>query len=168
MTNSKNRYSNAYLAGLGVGLSLFASYFLLGSGLGASGTTMSLLTEIERLIVPSHVEASKFLMKQERLFEFWMFYLILGVAAGGFISGKLAGRVKLETNRGPNITDRQRWMFALIGGIFFGFGAKLARGCASGLIMTGGASLSVGAWAAMIVWMATAFLVAYFVRRLWI
>ena len=49
-----------------------------------------------------------------------------------------------------------------------GIGAKLARGCTSGQALTGGALLSVGGWAFMIMVFVGAYAMAYFVRRQWI
>ncbi len=165
-------YSSGYIAGLGVGLALFASYLFLGTGLGASGTTNRIIVAIQKFFSPEHVNNNPFLARYGagdlNPLADWVVFLVIGVAIGAFVSGFLANRVKLETNRGPNITDRQRWIYAIIGGILFGFGAKLARGCASGLIMTGGATMSVGAWATMLVWMGTSFLVAQFIRKLWL
>ena len=48
-----------------------------------------------------------------------------------------------------------------------GFGAKLARGCTSGQALNGGATLSVGGWAFMIMVFVGAYGMAYFVRRQW-
>jgi len=48
-----------------------------------------------------------------------------------------------------------------------GIGAVLARGCTSGLALTGGALLSAGAWLFMIAAFAGAYAFAPFVRRAW-
>ena len=56
---------------------------------------------------------------------------------------------------------------ALIGGTFMGYGARMARGCTSGLALSGGAVLSLGAWAFMFAVFAGGYALAYFVRRLW-
>ncbi|MGM0669948.1 MAG: YeeE/YedE thiosulfate transporter family protein, partial [Gemmatimonadota bacterium] len=69
--------------------------------------------------------------------------------------------------KGPRISVRTRWIMALLGGIFMGYGARLARGCTSGQALSGGAVLSVGSWAFMLAVFAGAYALAYFVRRLW-
>ena len=46
--------------------------------------------------------------------------------------------------------DVERVAFALVGGAIMGYGARLARGCTSGLALSGGAVLSVGAWVFML------------------
>jgi hypothetical protein len=48
-----------------------------------------------------------------------------------------------------------------------GVGAVLARGCTSGLALTGGALLGAGAWLFMIAAFAAAYLVAPVARRMW-
>ncbi|MBI3578604.1 MAG: YeeE/YedE family protein, partial [Ignavibacteriales bacterium] len=91
----------------------------------------------------------------------------IGMIVGGLISGALAGRVKRVVDRGPNATERTRFMYALFGGALMGFGSKLARGCTSGQALTGGAVLSVGSWVFMLAVFAGAYAAAYFVRRQW-
>jgi uncharacterized protein len=48
-----------------------------------------------------------------------------------------------------------------------GLGAVLARGCTSGIALTGGALLSVGAWLFMLAAFAGAYLAAPAWRRMW-
>jgi uncharacterized membrane protein YedE/YeeE len=93
--------------------------------------------------------------------------MVFGALGGGFMSGFFNGRLKFETNKGPQITKRQRWLLAFIGGMFMGYGARLARGCTSGQGLSGGAVLSVGSWAFMLAVFAGAYALAYFVRRVW-
>jgi uncharacterized membrane protein YedE/YeeE len=56
---------------------------------------------------------------------------------------------------------------AFAGGAVMGVGARLARGCTSGLGLTGGALLSVGSWLFVMAAFAGAYAAAPFVRRLW-
>ena len=48
-----------------------------------------------------------------------------------------------------------------------GLGARFARGCTSGQALSGGAVLSVGSWAFMIMVFAGAYMLAYPLRKLW-
>jgi len=48
-----------------------------------------------------------------------------------------------------------------------GFAAKLARGCTSGQALSGGALMSVGAWAFMLAVFAGGYAAAWFLRRQW-
>jgi uncharacterized membrane protein YedE/YeeE len=164
-------YTNPYLAGLMLGLVLFASFFLTGNGLGASGGLNRILVFFEDLIVPDHINNTPYLLAMAggdlNPLDSWVVFVTIGVLLGGFTSGWINGRVKVETNRGPNITKRQRWLFAFIGGAFMGYGARLARGCTSGQALSGGAVLSVGSWAFMFAVFGGAYALAYFVRKLW-
>jgi uncharacterized membrane protein YedE/YeeE len=56
---------------------------------------------------------------------------------------------------------------AFVGGTLMGYGARMARGCTSGQALSGGATLSTGSWIFMFAVFAGAYMLAYFVRRLW-
>ncbi|NDJ52177.1 MAG: YeeE/YedE family protein [Chloroflexi bacterium] len=164
-------YINPYLAGILLGLVLFGAFFVTGSGLGASGGLNRLVVFVEDLIIPAHVDRTPYLITMaggdRNPLDSWIVFLTLGTIVGGFASGWLNGRVKLETNKGPNITPQTRWMMAFIGGSVMGFGARLARGCTSGQALSGGAVLSVGSWAFMFAVFGGGYALAYFVRKLW-
>jgi uncharacterized membrane protein YedE/YeeE len=164
-------YANPYFAGLVLGLVLFASFFFTGNGLGASGGLNRILVFFEDLIAPEHVNNTPYLLAMAggdlNPLNSWVVYVTFGVLVGGFVSGWLHGRLKWETNKGPNVTNKQRWLFAFIGGSFMGYGARLARGCTSGQALSGGAVLSVGSWAFMFAVFGGAYALAYFVKKLW-
>jgi hypothetical protein len=164
-------YVNPYLAGLLLGLVLFLSFYITGNGLGASGGLNRFVVYFEDLIVPEHVNRTPYLLEMaggdRNPLDSWVVLVAVGTVIGGFASGWVNGRVRFETNKGPNVSNRKRWMMAFIGGSFMGFGARLARGCTSGQALSGGAVLSVGSWAFMFAVFAGGYAVAYFVRRLW-
>lgn len=164
-------YINAYLGGLLLGLVLFFSFFLTGNGLGASGGMNRLLVVVEDAIAPEHVDRTTYLLEMaggdRNPLDSWVVFVTIGVVIGGFASGMLHHRVKVETIRGPRVSVRTRWMAAFLGGSFMGFGARLARGCTSGQALSGGAVLSVGSWAFMFAVFAGAYALAYSLRKLW-
>ncbi len=98
----------------------------------------------------------------------WLVFEMLGVLAGGFLSGALSGRLKVKVEHSPKITSRRRLVFALAGGVLFGFGAELGRGCTSGSALSGMAVLSLGGFISMMAIFGTAFALAYFFRKNWI
>lgn len=167
-----NKYISPYVGGFFLGLVLLAAFLFIGTGLGGSGALTRVVVAIEKVFSPSHVDSVPFLAAygggDANPFADPLVFQLIGLMIGAFVSGLLAGRFKFETNHGPSITEKQRWMFALVGGILFGFGSKLARGCTSGLMLSGGATLAVGAFAAMGVMFLFAYVTAYFVRKLWI
>ena len=57
---------------------------------------------------------------------------------------------------------------ALTGGLLWGVGAQLGRGCTSGAALSGMAVMSTGGIMTMIFIFAGAYGFAYFVRKLWI
>jgi hypothetical protein len=73
----------------------------------------------------------------------------------------------VTAEHGPRVTSRQRLAFAFAGGTVMGYGARLARGCTSGLALTGGAALGVGAWIFIAAAFAAGYAVAPLVRRQW-
>ena len=164
-------YMNPYLAGTLLGVVLFASFFFTGNGLGASGGLNRILVFFEDLIFPGHVDRTPYLIDlaggERNPLDSWIVFVSIGVILGGFVSGWLHGRLKLETNKGPNVSKRTRWLFAFIGGAFMGYGARFARGCTSGQALSGGATLATGSWALMFAIFGAAYALAYFVRRLW-
>ena len=164
-------YINPYLGGFLLGLVLFLAFFITGNGLGASGGLNRILVFFEDLFAPAHIDQVPYLIKLAggalNALDSWIVFMTVCTLLGGFISGWLNGRLKVETNRGPQIGRKTRWVFAFVGGAFMGYGARMARGCTSGQALSGGAVLSVGSWAFMFAVFAGAYALAYFVRRLW-
>lgn len=163
---------NPYLAGIGLGLVLLTAFVVMGRGLGASGAFTTVVAVGVQAVAPVHAQASEFykeyLPANTNPLKNWLVFEVAGVIVGGLISGSLAGRVKRVVDRGQNATANMRMTYAFFGGALMGFGSKLARGCTSGQALTGGALLSVGSWTFMLAVFASAYAVAYFVRRQWI
>jgi len=168
---AEKAYVNPYLAGILLGIVLFTAFFITGNGLGASGGINRLVVWAEDKVVPDHIDRTPYLLAmaggEQNALDNWVVFMVFGTLLGGLTSGYLNGRLKLETNRGPNISPRTRWMTAFIGGAIMGYGARLARGCTSGQALSGGATLSVVSWLFMFAVFAGGYAVAYFVRRLW-
>ena len=164
-------YTNPYLAAILLGLVLFSAFFVTGNGLGASGGLNRILVFFEDLIAPGHIDRTPDLIAMaggdKNPLDSWIVFLTVGTVIGGCVSGMIHGRVKLETNRGPRVPVRLRWVMAFIGGALMGFGARYARGCTSGQALSGGAVLSVGSWAFMFAVFGGAYALAYSLRKLW-
>ena len=164
-------YASPYLAGVGIGIVLLLSFVLMGRGLGASGAFSSVVTAAVGTAAPDHAANNAFYARYldggASPLRDWLVFEIVGVIVGGFASALLAGRVRWTTERGPGISDRRRLVNAFVGGTAMGIGAKLARGCTSGLGLTGGATLSVGSWLFIIAAFAGAYAAAPLLRRAW-
>jgi hypothetical protein len=166
------RYANPYLTGVALGGVLLSAFLLTGHGLGASGALARFLAWAERLVAPGHVDRTPALAElaggSRAPLDSWLIWTVLGALAGGFCSGLVGGRVRVETLKGPGISPRTRWVAALVGGVLVGYGARLARGCTSGQALSGGAVLSAGSWAFMFAVFGGGYLLAWPVRRLWL
>ena len=165
-------YLHPYLAGAILGVVLFLAFLLTGNGLGSSGATSRLDAAVADLVAPAHVDRTPYLLKMaggdRNPLDDWIVPVFFGALLGGFASGARHGRLKLTTTQGPNISRRTRWAMAFLGGVIFLYGARLARGCTSGQALSGGATLAAGSWLIMLAIFASAYLLAWFVRRLWI
>ena len=170
-SKSPQPYWNPYLAGIGLGIVLLASYVVMGRGLGATGAFTSAVSYGVQQISPEHAATSPFyssyLPTTRHPLADWLVFEIIGVVIGGFLSCTLAGRVKKTVEKGPRITVPGRMLYAFVGGIAMGVGSRLARGCTSGQALTGGALLSVGSWVFILAVFLTAYVIAYFVRKQW-
>lgn len=163
-------YSDPYLAGAGLGLVLCAALFVTGRGLGASGAFATTAAGLTSAVAPEHAAASPLFARylgENGPWRDWLLFELAGVALGGLLSAWLAGRLRREVERGPRLSPPSRLLLAFIGGAIMGVGAALARGCTSGLALTGGALLSVGAWGFLVTAFAAAYLAAPLLRRSW-
>lgn len=165
-------YVHPYFGGMLLGILLFLAFLLTGNGLGASGAISRIDAAIQDQIFPTHVDTTPYLLKMaggdKNPLDDWIIPVFFGALAGGFISGLINGRVKLETNKGPQITFRTRYLMAFLGGTIMVYGARMARGCTSGQALSGGATLAAGSWLLMFAIFGSAYALAYFVRKLWI
>lgn len=169
----KTKYLNPYIGGVLLGIVLLAANFVSGRGLGASGAIKSTVVTGITAIAPAASANSPFVKEFSESHEgnpmkTWLVFQMLGVIVGGFLSGTLAGRLKLKVEHSPRITSRKRIILALAGGILFGFGSQLGRGCTSGSALSGMAVLSMGGFITMMAIFGTAFALAYLFRRNWI
>ena len=169
---NKNKYMNPYLAGVLLGLVLLAAMFLSGRGLGASGgikdTVVAVVGAVDKQHAMNTPYYSKYYQNGEHPLKNWLTLEIFGMVLGGFISGVLSHRLKFKIEKSPKISNRKRLLFAFLGGLFFVYGAQLARGCTSGAALSGMAVLSVAGFVTMAAIFGSAYLFAWFFRKLWI
>ena len=166
-----NRYTYPYLAGTILGVILFASYFVTGHGLGASGGLQRFSAVAVDAVASDHVDRTPqwagIAGGDRNPLDHWLVWAVFGVAIGGLASGLLAGRVRPAMHRGPSISKGTRLFAALVGGLLVGYAARMARGCTSGQALSGGAVLAVGGWAFMMMVFVGGYLAAVPFRKLW-
>jgi len=166
-------YWSPYVAGVGLGVTLLASYWVLGAGLGASGALVRFSAWLEHAVAPGHVEASAYFGEWFRphaphVLRYYLMFMSGGVLIGGFISALGSRRINPCIERGPRISARGRLLFALCGGVLVGFAGRLARGCTSGQALSGTALLLSGSVVFLVSLFASAYLAGLFVRREWL
>ena len=168
----KKKYMNPYLAGALLGIVLLMAMYLSGRGLGASGGLKYCVVSVVGAVDRPHAEQSGYYSKYfeggKKPLKNWLTFEILGVVAGGFLSGALSKRLKFKIEKSPSISNKRRLIFAFLGGLFFVYGAQLARGCTSGAALSGMAVLSVAGFVTMIAIFGSAYLFAWFFRKNWI
>jgi hypothetical protein len=166
------RYWNPYVAGAGLGLVLLGAFVLAGRGIGVSGGVASVVAAGVEVTAPKHAAAHPYFRAYTvegpvHPIKNWLVIEVAGILLGGLISAALAGRVRPAVDRGPRVSAAGRLAYAFVGGAIMGFGSRLARGCTSGLALTGGALLAPGAWVFMLALFAAGYAVAPLLRRQW-
>lgn len=169
---STKAYVHPYLGGTVLGIVLFLAFLITGNGLGSSGATSRIDAAVVDVVAPQHVDKTPYLLKMaggdKNPLDDWIVPVFFGALLGGFTSGFIGRRVRIETTKGPNISNRTRWLMAFLGGTIFLYGARMARGCTSGQALSGGATLAAGSWVVMFAIFGGAYALAYFVRKLWL
>ncbi len=166
----KNSFWSPYISGVGIGLTLLATFYITGKGLGASGAFSAAAAAAVHGISPGYAGSlkyfSRYLSVESPLMD-WIVIEVCGLFLGAF-AGALASRdFKLRFDGGRNIGVGTRLLTAFAGGVLVGFSSRLARGCTSGVALSGGAELAVSGWIFAISLFISGFIPAALFRRLW-
>lgn len=169
----ETKYMNPYLAGALLGLLLLATIYITGRGLGASGAVKSLTVATVETIAPAHTKTAEFYKEYSgehtgSPLMNWLVFEVVGVVIGAFISGLIANRLDFKLEKGPRATTKIRVIGSIIGGLLWGFGSQLGRGCTSGAALSGMAVMSTGGIITMAAIFGGAYGFAYFFRKLWL
>jgi uncharacterized membrane protein YedE/YeeE len=170
----ETKYMNPYLAGVLLGLLLLATIFITGRGLGASGAIKSYAVTAVQTVAPAHTSSTQFYKEYEKEHSGtsplmnWLVFEVTGVLIGAFLSGLVSNRLDFKLDKGPNIKIRTRVIGALLGGLIWGIGSQLGRGCTSGAALSGMAVMSTGGIITMLAIFGGAYLFAYFFRKFWL
>jgi uncharacterized membrane protein YedE/YeeE len=169
VSGKEHAYWSPYVAGVGIGLTLLLTFYIMGHGLGASGAYTRVTATLLQRVTPDHAQANEYL-KDYLGGSFWRSWIViemLGVFLGGLLGAVTARRFRFQIERGPHAGRGSRLFLALGGGIAVGFGSRLALGCTSGQALSGGAVLAVGSWLFTLAFFLGGYLVALLVRREW-
>lgn len=121
-----------------------AASILLWGPIGVSGTYPRLIGELARALDPAYASENPYLVKMGSLLRPETF-LVVGLLIGGMLGArKDATRApKVENPHAGTETNAKRYTEAFFAGFLILFGARLAGGCTSGLIISGMTQLSV-------------------------
>ncbi len=167
---TKNTFWSPYAAGFGLGLTLLATFYLAGWGLGAS-SAFSLLASVG--LNKAHPDFAQRLTYVSQYLNVasplknWMLFEVGGLFLGALSAALLSRNFRFQVDRGSSMSTFNRLIAAVSGGIMIGFASRLARGCTSGVALSGGAQLALGGWIFVIAMFASGFIAAALFRRLW-
>jgi len=141
-----------YAVGAGIGLLSCIAFLLSDKPIGCSTAFARTSGMIERLFRGSKVLDRSYYKKFVPSID-WEWMLVVGIVIGAFISARLSGQFQFQwipTKWASSfgLTPFARWLVALIGGAFMGFGARWAGGCTSGHGISGTLQLAVSGWLA--------------------
>ena len=120
-----------------------ASILLFGP-IGVSGTYSRAIGEVARAVDPAWAAAHPYLARMGTLMRPETF-LVIGLLIGGFLGRRRddAPAPKVEAPHAGSTTNARRYAEAFLAGFLILFGARLAGGCTSGLIISGMTQLSM-------------------------
>ncbi|MEJ2719047.1 MAG: YeeE/YedE thiosulfate transporter family protein [Deltaproteobacteria bacterium] len=164
---------NPYVAGVALGLVLLVTFYVMGTGLGASGAVARTAAVVAHNVAPTAVESNGYFKVfykagHKNPLVNWMVFEVIGVFIGGLVAALTARRFRPMVARGPRASVGSRLVLAFVGGVIGGVGTRFAMGCTSGQALSGGATMVVGSWVFMMAIFAAAFVVALAVRREWL
>ena len=166
----KDNFWSPYIAGAGLGLTLLATFVIAGWGLGAS-SAFSLITGVGLdKLSPAYAHKltyfSQYLNVEAPLLN-WVLFEILGLFIGAFVASLAGGNFRVRFDKAGHMSNGTRLFTAFGGGILIGFASRLARGCTSGVALSGGAQLAIAGWVFVIAMFVSGFVGAALFRRLW-
>jgi uncharacterized membrane protein YedE/YeeE len=165
----KESFWSPYIAGIGLGITLLASFVIAGQGLGASRAFTVAAGKGLSEVLPGYTATLTYLSKylESSFFRDWTVIEVSGLLAGALAGVLLSRGFRIRFDRAARMSVRTRFMTALGGGVLLGFASRLARGCTSGVALTGGAQFALSGWVFVVAMFASGFLFAAMFRRLW-
>lgn len=121
-------------AGLLLGLLNMLAFYTADYYLSVSTTFSRAAGMAISVVAPAHVAANAYWQKVTPIVD-WQFMLVLGIPVGAYLAARLSQRAVTFTTSLPDLwvnrfgtSPARRWTLGLLGGIFVGFGARLADG----------------------------------------
>jgi uncharacterized protein len=159
-------------AGITLGLVLLMTFLLTGHGLGASGFFTRLTAwfggGIAHDATVGNSYLGPFLTAAAHPLASWISWEIVGMMLGALLAAFTSGRFRVRLDGAPKLGGSGRVGLAIGGGALTGFGARLARGCTSGMGLSGGAPLAVAAFLFLIGFFISGIVLGWLMRRVWV
>jgi uncharacterized membrane protein YedE/YeeE len=166
----KNGFWSPYVSGIGLGFTLLVTFYVMGKGLGASSAFSIASAVVTQKVSPDYAGSLKYFSRYlggGSPLKDWIVFEIIGLFVGAVTGSLLSRSFRLKFDKPSHATGGARFFTALTGGALLGFAARLARGCTSGIALTGGAQLALAGWVFVISMFVTGFIVAAVFRRMW-
>jgi uncharacterized membrane protein YedE/YeeE len=166
----KDSFWSPYVSGIGLGFTLLATFYVIGKGLGASSAFSIASAVATQKIDPGYAGSLKYFSRYlggGSPLKDWIVFEIAGLFVGALTGALISRNFRLKLDRPSHMTGGMRFFTALAGGVLLGFAARLARGCTSGVALTGGAQLALAGWVFVTSMFVSGFLFAAVFRRLW-
>lgn len=159
---------NPYLAGVALGVVLFATFFVTGHGLGVSGATTSLTAVGAAAVAPDLVGPGSYLSSYAHAgLNGWIDWEVLGLIAGALAGSLIAGRFDPMIDGPTRLGPFARLCLAAIGGTVTGFGARVAMGCTSGMGLSGAAPLAAAGFLFLMGFFGAGLVAGFALKPLW-
>lgn len=141
-----------YLIGAGIGLLNTIAFATAGRGIGVTTAFEDVAALAGRRLAPDATHINQYLQQRDEMPKIgWEALLVLGLLAGSALAARASGEQttrtvppRWEQRFGPGRTMRLAAAFA--GGALMMFGARMAKGCTSGHVITGNSQLAVSSW----------------------
>ncbi len=163
-----------YAAGVLLGITGILAVWLSHSLLGASGAFENIAGMIGKTVAPKAFDITYFNFVMPPGIN-WSLILLVGIFFGGMIGAATSGTLKwgkkdaaLDDAQWKRVFGPQpwkRWVLGFFGAIILEYGAGIAGGCTSGLLISGGMLLAPAAFLFMGAMFASGIIVALIVYR---
>jgi uncharacterized membrane protein YedE/YeeE len=164
----KNNYWSPYVAGACIGLVLLSVFYFMGMGLGASSALARAAADTLQRINPIHAKKLSYFsayLREGSPLKNWFVFEVGGLFIGALMASLASRSFRFRFDRGKHMNPIIRFCTALLGGGLIGFSSRLARGCTSGIGLSGAAQLAVGGWVFLIALFLCGFLTAFILRK---
>jgi uncharacterized membrane protein YedE/YeeE len=117
-----------------LGLLNITVFYIANYYLSVSTTFSRAAGMLVGLVAPEHVAANAYWQNVKPIVD-WQFMLVLGIPIGAYLAARLSQKALSFSGSLPDMwvsrfgtSNTQRWVVGILGGIFVGFGARLADG----------------------------------------